>query len=73
MKTLQFKTNVMCGACVEKITPFMNETAGAGNWSVDLANPAKILTVHSAAAQPTAIKEALQKAGYVASEAVETT
>ena len=45
MKTIELKTNIMCGSCVAKVTPSLNEVAGAANWKVDTQNPKKILTV----------------------------
>jgi hypothetical protein len=35
METKQFKTNIMGGSCVEKVTPVFNETFGENNWKVD--------------------------------------
>ncbi len=45
METLQFKTNIKCSGCVSKATPFLNDTAGTNNWSVDIQSNDKILTV----------------------------
>lgn len=67
MSTLQFKTTIKCSGCVEKITPYLNETAGANNWRVDLADPAKTLTVPNAQrVSAEDIITALEKAGYKA-------
>jgi len=63
MEKQQFKTNIKCEGCVEKVTPFLNETAGNGNWSVDLTNPSRVLTVNGEVAEAH-VREALQKAGY---------
>ncbi|MDO9374098.1 MAG: heavy-metal-associated domain-containing protein [Ferruginibacter sp.] len=68
MKSIQFKTNVMCGACLAKITPAMNEVVGAANWSVDLADPAKVLTVQGDSVEASDIISAVQRAGYTAKE-----
>ena len=65
MDTLKFKTNIKCAACVAKVTPGLNETAGENHWQVDIINPEKILTV-SGEIDEEKIKEALQKAGYKA-------
>ena len=35
MKTIQLKTNINCGGCVEKVKPALNETFGENNWKVD--------------------------------------
>lgn len=67
MSELQFKTNIKCSGCVEKITPYMNEVAGNNNWSVDLNDPARILTIPNAQTiSAEEIIEALEKAGYKA-------
>ena len=63
MSDLKLKTNVKCSACVDKITPYLNETAGAGNWQVDLTDPTRILTVKADISDQKVI-EALKKAGY---------
>jgi copper chaperone len=65
MEKLTFKTNIKCEGCIEKVTPGLNETAGAGHWQVDLSKPERILTVESNVDEKQ-IKEALQKAGYKA-------
>ncbi|WP_339812253.1 heavy-metal-associated domain-containing protein [uncultured Imperialibacter sp.] len=66
METLKFKSNIKCTGCIEKVTPFLNEAAGAEKWEVDLKNPEKILTVHAEGATSEQISQAMQKAGYVA-------
>lgn len=65
MEKVQFKTNIKCGGCIEKVTPFLNETAGEGKWSVDTANPSKILTVESEK-DASEIANAVSKAGFKA-------
>jgi copper chaperone len=62
MEAVKFKTNIKCNACVDKVTPFLDETIGKGNWEVDLQNPNRILTVTSEEADK--VPQALQKAGY---------
>jgi copper chaperone CopZ len=66
MKTIQLKTNINCGGCVEKVTPSLNETFGETNWKVDTADPKKILTVTANNADEKNVIEAVQKAGYKA-------
>lgn len=61
----KFKTNIKCDACVAKVTPYLNESAGNGNWQVNLADPQKTLTIEGEVV-PEKIQEALQKAGYKA-------
>jgi copper chaperone CopZ len=63
----KFKTNIKCDACVAKVTPYLNESAGNGNWQVNLADPQKTLTIEADVA-PEKIQDALQKAGYRAEQ-----
>ena len=47
METLKFKTNIMCGSCLAKVTPLLNEQVGKDNWQVDLQSLERILTVNT--------------------------
>ena len=42
---MQFKTNIKCSGCIAKVTPFLDETIGKGEWQVDTNDPDKILTI----------------------------
>ena len=66
MKTLKFKTNINCGGCVTKVTPFLNQQEGVESWEVDTTNPDKILTIKSGGASEEAVKATLQKVGFKA-------
>ncbi|WP_290798153.1 heavy-metal-associated domain-containing protein [Flavihumibacter sp. UBA7668] len=67
MDKLQFKTTIKCSGCIEKVTPFLNETAGQKNWEVDLQDPAKVLTIpNSENITSASIIKALEDAGYKA-------
>ena len=71
METIKLKTNIKCGGCVATVTPFLNESVGAGNWQVDTQNPDKVLTVQTEAVQrlgvtADTVKAAVQRAGYKA-------
>ncbi|HEX8333398.1 MAG TPA: heavy-metal-associated domain-containing protein [Segetibacter sp.] len=68
MKTIELKTNIMCGSCIAKVTPTLNEKIGEGNWKVDTLNPKKVLTVTTEDLDKSQIIEAVQKAGYKAEE-----
>ncbi len=70
MKTLKFKTNINCGGCVSKVTPFLNNQEGVESWEVDAVNPDKILTIKSDGATKEDVKATLQKVGFKA-EAVD--
>ncbi len=66
MKTEQFKTNIMCGSCIAKVTPVLNEHFGEGNWSVNTQNAQKILTVSTNEENPNGVIKILADAGYKA-------
>lgn len=70
MKTIELKTNIMCGSCVAKVTPVLNETFGEANWKVDTQNPKKILTVSAEDGDTNEVIKAVEKAGFKAEELV---
>jgi copper chaperone len=70
MKTIQVKTNIMCGSCITKVTPVLNETFGEDNWKVDTQNPKKTLTVLTESNSENDVIKAVEKAGYKAEELV---
>jgi copper chaperone CopZ len=66
MKTIEVKTNIMCGSCIDKVSPTLNETLGETNWKVDTQNPKKILTVTTENLAEEEVIQAVEKAGYKA-------
>ncbi len=66
METIKLKTNIKCGGCVATVTPYLNESVGAGNWQVDTQNPDKVLTVKTAGVNAQAVQKAVQQAGFKA-------
>ena len=64
MKTLKFKTNINCGGCVSKVTPFLNEQEGVQSWGVDVNNPDKILKVKSKGVLEEQVVSLLDKIGF---------
>lgn len=66
MKTIEVKTNIMCGSCVAKVTPTLNEAAGEGNWKVNTQDPKKVLTVTTDSLTEDQVIEAVEQAGYKA-------
>ena len=70
MTTKKFKTNIMCGSCIAKVTPLLNETFGEDNWKVDTQNPKKVLTVSTEDENVNDVIKAVEKAGYKAEELV---
>jgi len=61
---LQFKTNINCSSCVAKVTPFLNDAEGIGQWEVDTTNREKILTLKSEGITEQEVIETVQKAGF---------
>ena len=47
MNKIDFKTNINCGSCVQKVTPTLDGIEGIATWSVDTNNPQKILTIET--------------------------
>lgn len=66
MSTLKFKTNINCGGCVSKVTPFLDKQEGIENWKVDTEDPNKILTVQGNGVTDEDVKDTLQKIGFKA-------
>jgi copper chaperone len=64
METLQFKTNINCGGCIAKVTPFLNQLEDVEDWRVDTNNPDKILTVSGEDITSDLIESTVQKAGF---------
>lgn len=62
MKTVEVKTNITCGSCVAKLIQVLDEIAGKENWSVEIQNPKKLLTVIN----EDKVMRAVQKTGYKA-------
>jgi len=70
MEAKQFKTNIMCGSCIAKVTTVLNETLGEKNWKVDIKDPKKVLTVSAENAEADEVIKTLGKVGYKAEEIV---
>lgn len=64
----QFKTNINCGGCIAKVTPFLDGESQIKNWEVDTDNPNKILTVESESLSQIKIIELVQSAGFEITE-----
>ena len=61
----KYKSNIQCAACIAKVTPALDEAVGKGQWSVDLTNPTRTLTIEPDVA-PEKIARALAAVGYKA-------
>ena len=64
MKTLSFKTNINCGACVATVMPFLDAESSVNEWSVATQHREKILTVAGEQLNAEAVEEAVRKAGF---------
>ena len=60
----KFKTNINCGNCVSKVSPFLNQVEEIENWKVDTSTPEKILTVEGEDLSIDKIKEVVESAGF---------
>jgi len=61
---LKFKTNIQCGGCIAKVTPFLNQTEGVSHWEVDTDHKDKILTVTADENTEEKVIESVKKAGF---------
>ena len=66
MRTLRFKTNINCGNCVAKVTPFLDKKEGISSWKVDTDNSDKILTVETEDLEEVDIIKTLKRTGFEA-------
>lgn len=64
LKIHQFKTNINCGGCIEKITPFFEKQKGITQWEVDTKDKNKILTVQSSGITENEIIQTVKEAGF---------
>lgn len=63
----KFKTNINCGGCIEKVTPFLNRE-GVDAWEVDTQNPKKILSVETSSLSKEDIMAIVEEAGFTIEE-----
>ncbi len=63
---LKFKTNINCGGCIASVKPHLDKTNEIVEWSVDTANPNKILSVQTTILDAQQVIEIIQKAGFKA-------
>ena len=62
----QFKTNIMCGSCIAKITPAMEANKEIISWEVNVQDPKKILTVETETISEDKLISMVKNAGYKA-------
>lgn len=63
-QNFQFKTNINCGGCLTKVTPFLNDAEGVCDWEVDIDHKDKVLTIATEGISEQDVIEAVQKAGF---------
>jgi copper chaperone len=64
MEKLKFKTNINCGGCIAKVTPYLDKVQGIKKWEVDINNLQKILTVEAEGITEKDVINTLAGAGY---------
>ena len=62
--TIVVKSNISCGSCIAKVTPFLNQEEKIQHWSVDTLNKDKPLTVTGEDITQELIAEILKPSGY---------
>ena len=62
--TFEFKSNIKCSACVEKITNALNSNTEINTWNVNTNDPKKILTIESDNLNIENLKKNLEEIGY---------
>ncbi|MDD6210612.1 MAG: cation transporter [Bacteroidales bacterium] len=65
METKKFKTNAKCGGCVAKIAEVLDGEIKRDQWSMDLNQPEKTLTITTDLSD-NEIVSLIQKAGFKA-------
>lgn len=64
MKKAVFKTNINCGSCVAKVTPFLDQAESVEGWDVDTTNKEKLLSVTGAQIDRSEVEKLVKEAGY---------
>ena len=64
METLKFKTDLHCNHCIATITPYLDDMSEISQWTVDLKDENKTLTVKGDNLSSEKIIDALAQAGY---------
>ncbi len=67
MVTMKFKTNAKCGGCVSAIGAKLNTIMSSDDWSINLADPNKVLEVKTDIAPATVIAT-VKEAGFKAEQ-----
>lgn len=64
MTTLKYKTNLNCGSCVAAVKPHLDNDPTIRRWSVDTADPNKVLTVEVETISTENVEKDMASAGF---------
>lgn len=64
MTTLKYRTNLNCGSCVAAVKPHLDGDPAIRRWSVDTADPNKVLTVEGEGVSAVAVERHVADAGF---------
>jgi len=64
MEQIKLKTTMKCNGCLATVTPFLNQLQGLGAWSVDLADPNRVLTAELDGISAEEVIAVIRKAGF---------
>lgn len=68
MEKVVLKTDLSCKHCVMKVEPLLKSEQGVLEYSIDLENPDRLVTITSEGASIDSIIEKFGKAGYIAEQ-----
>ncbi len=64
MSTLKFKSNIKCGACIEKVKPVLDKNSDIKSWEVDLKDPQRVLSIEADNLDVGQLKKEIEAVGY---------
>jgi hypothetical protein len=64
MTVQKYKTNLNCGRCVAAVKPHLDSDPSINRWSVDTADPNKVLTVEGEGLSVEAVERHVTSAGF---------
>lgn len=65
-KILIYKTNIKCNGCIATIAPYFKKEQTIKEWSVDLENPNRLLTIQLVDGDSNRIESLISEAGFEA-------
>lgn len=64
MKTYEFTSTIKCQACVNAVSPVLNNFPGIRSWKVDLQDSSRKLIIEAEELDQAKLQEALKNIGY---------